>query len=204
MSKAVLWGVVALVLVAMALDTTYREPGEATAAGGKAFDRDRYGRETFAPKVVPALEKDAVDITTLMDALGEDEAAASQRYGKREGNASYSFPVRGEGVAGKPEDGQLPVKVDGLEGTSVAIQIGPAVNGTALRDATGLIQFGQFVNQVEFADAAIALNNEVKASVLSKLDLDAIAGKKVTFLGAFTLVVPSKVVVTPVRLEVRE
>ena len=204
MRRAIPWGLLALVLVAMALDTAYRDPGETTAAGEKAFDRDRYGRETFAPKVVPALERDAVNIRALIQALREDEDAASRRDGHREGNAPYSFPVRGEGVAGAPKDGQLPVKVKGLRGTSVAIQIGPAISGTALRDATGLIRFGQFVNQVEFADAATALNNEVKARVLRKIDLEAIEGKRVRFLGAFTFLAPSNVVVTPARLEVGE
>ena len=34
------------------------------------------------------------------------------------------------------------------------MQVGPAINGTALRDATGLVNFNDFVNQVEYANAA--------------------------------------------------
>ena len=202
-AKAILWGLAALVVAAMAIDTTYREPGERTAAGEAAFDPERFGRANFAPKVVPALEKQAREITELIPALRENDQAASQRYGHREGNSPFNFPVKGEGVAGKPESGLMPVKVEGLDGTQVSIQIGPAINGTALRDATGLIRFNQFVNQVDYAEAATALNNEVKRWVLAPLDPETLAGKRVTFLGAFTFLAPSNVVITPAQLEAR-
>ena len=60
-------------------------------------------------------------------------------------------------------------------GTRVSIQIGPAVNGTALRDAVGFITFGQFLNQVQYADAGTALNNEVKQELLADLDVPLVA-----------------------------
>jgi predicted lipoprotein len=202
--KAIVWGLIALVVVAMALDTTYRDADDKITSGGReAFDADKFGKENFAPKIVPALEKKAVDITELLPALRKDEDAASQQYGHREGNSPFTFPVRGEGIAGKPESGLMPVEIKGLSGTKVSVQIGPAINGTALRDATGLIQFNQFVNQVEYAEAATALNNQVKAQVLNPLDPKSLAGKKVSFLGAFTLLAPTNVVITPAALEVK-
>jgi ABC-type glutathione transport system ATPase component len=68
----------------------------------------------------------------------------------------------------------------------VSLQVGPAINGTAIRDAAGFINFNQFVNQVDFADAATALNSEVKAKVLKGIDPKSLKGKKVSFTGAFT------------------
>lgn len=201
--KAILWGLVALVLAAMAIDTTYRDPGDKTAAGEAAFDPDRFGRANFEPKVLPELEKQGTDIKVLVSALRKDEKAASEKYGNREGNSPFNFAVKGEGVAGKPKGGLMPVKIKGLGGTQVTLQIGPAINGTALRDATGLIRFNQFVNQVDFAEAATALNNEVKKQVLAPVDPETLAGKRVTFLGAFTFLAPSNVVITPARLEAR-
>ena len=65
----------------------------------------------------------------------------------------------------------MPVRVAGVpKGTTVSLQVGPAINGTAIRDAAGFINFNQFVNQVDFADAATALNSEVKAKVLKGID----------------------------------
>jgi predicted lipoprotein len=105
-------------------------------------------------------------------------------------------------VAGKPADSLLPVKVKGLKGTTVSLQIGPALNGTALRDAVGFIDFNQFVNQVDYADAGTALNTQVKQKVLKGLDRQSLKGKRVRFTGAFTYLAPTVVTVTPVRLEV--
>ena len=192
-----------IVIAAMALDTTYRDADapRATASGRPAFDRDAYGRENF-PKIAQAIERQATPLPRLLAALREDQQGASEQYGHHEGNAPYSFPVTGEGVAGAPENGVLPVTVKGVpKNTSVSVQIGPALPGTALRDATGEISFGQFVNQVEFADAATALNNEVKAQVLENLDPAALEGERVRFVGAFTYLAPAVVTITPVQLE---
>ena len=123
-----------------------------------------------------------------MTALAKDADAAGEQYGNRAGNSPYAFPVTVEGVAGKVKDGTLPVKVKGVpKDVAVSVQVGPALPGTAIRDAVGFIEFGQFVNQVEYADAATALNSQVKAQVLEDLDPASLEGKKVEFLGAFTL-----------------
>jgi predicted lipoprotein len=201
--KPLLWALAALVLVALALDTTYRDKGEATAADKAAFSAERYGEENFSSKIVPALEKRAVALTTLVPALRDDPDAAGEKYGHREGQSPYNYAVTGTGtVKGAPENGLLEVAVKGLKDTRVSLQVGPAINGTSLRDASGLVTFNQFVNQVDYADAATALNQQVKEKVLANVKADALDGKRVTFLGAFTFLDPSVVTVTPVRLEV--
>jgi predicted lipoprotein len=192
-----------VVVVAMALDTTYRDADapRATASGRPAFDPETYGRETF-PNVAQTIEDDAQPLPQLLTALRQDQDGASERYGHREGNAPYSFPVSGEGVAGAAENGVLPLDIKRVpRGTKVSVQIGPALPGSAVRDATGEIKFGQFLNQVEFADAATALNNEVKARVLEDLDAASLKGKRVRFVGAFTYLTPTVVTITPVKLE---
>ncbi len=200
--KAVLWGLAALVVLLLALDTTYRDAGEATEAEKAAFNPERFGEENFESKVLPALEDKAVPLKQLVPELRKDPDAAGEQYGHREGTSPYNFAVTAEGVAGKAENGLLPVKVEGLKGTRVSVQIGPALNGTAIRDASGLVSFDQFVNQVEYADAATALNQQVKQKVLADVQPGQLAGKRVSFLGAFTYLDASVVTVTPVRLEV--
>src|SRR4029079_14541678 len=95
----------------------------------------------------------------------------------------------------------LPVKVKGLADTKVNLQIGQAINGTSLRDVAGFITFNQFVNPVDCADAGTALNNQVKAQVLKGFDPASLEGKTVKFTGAFPLLVPNAITVTPTRLE---
>jgi predicted lipoprotein len=192
---------VVLVVAAMALDTTYKKAGETTATGREAFDPARYGEETF-PKAVSTIEDAAVPLPRLSAAMRADLDAAGERYGQRQGTSPYSFSTRGEGTAGKVEGGLMPVRVEGVpEGARVSVQVGPAINGTAIRDAVGFIEFGQFTNQVEYAAAATALNEQVKKQVLAGVDPAALEGRRVSFVGAFSSLTPEVITVTPVALE---
>lgn len=192
----------ALVIIAIVASTTYRSDTAPRAGEQAKFDPAKYGAQTYGPKVVPAIQKKAVDIVTLRKAIAADADAAGQKYGARDGTGSYSFAVSLTGTAGKPESGLLGVKVPGMDDTRVSVQIGPAVNGTALRDAVGFIKFGQFVNQVDYADAGTALNNQVKAKVLASLDPDSLDGKKVTVVGAMTPLSADVLTVTPISVQV--
>jgi predicted lipoprotein len=191
-----------VVVAAILLDTTWEKGDvQTTASGRKAFDPASYGRDTF-PKAVDALEKNAQPLPKLLAALRKDQDAASKQYGHREGNSPYAFAVTGEGTAGQAKGGLMEVEVPGVpKSTRVSLQVGPAINGTSIRDAVGFIKFGQFTNQVEYADAATALNQQVKARVLNGDKAAGLAGKKVSFLGAFTLITPNVVTIVPVRLE---
>ena len=192
---------VVVVIAAMALDTTYKKAGETTATGREAFDPARYGEETY-PKAVAAIEDAAVPLPELVAAIRKDPDAAGEQYGKRQGTSPYTFSTTAEGVAGKAEGGLMPVRVKGVpKGTTVSLQIGPAINGTAVRDAAGFIEFGQFTNQVEYAAAATALNEQVKQQVLAGVDPAALDGQRVSFTGAFSSLTPDVITITPIKLE---
>lgn len=195
--------VVAVLLAAIGFSTEYRSAdASAKAAQAGKFNPATFGAETYQAKVVPAIEAGAVELPTLLAALAADKEAASAKYGKRHGNGPYSFAVKGQGVAGPVKGSLLPVTVSGVpDGTRVSLQVGPAINGTALRDAVGFISFGQFLNQVEYADAATALNNELRSKLLNGLDAAALDGKTVSFTGAFTLLTPATITITPVALK---
>jgi predicted lipoprotein len=201
--RIVLAAVAVVLLALMALDTTWKKgPVTVTAGGREAFSAEKYGRETY-PKVSAAIVKSAVPLPTVISALRKDQDAAAKQYGHREGSSPPAFATSGEGVAGKVENGLMEVKVSGVpKSTTVSVQVGPALSGTALRDGTGTIHFGQFVNQVDYASAGTALNNEVKARVLNRFDGEAARGKTVKFVGAFAFLTRSVVTITPVQLQV--
>lgn len=192
-----------LLVAAMALDTTYKssDAPKLTAGGREPFAPAAYGAKTY-PKAVATLEKNARPLPELVAAMHKDLDAAGRQFGHRAGNSPYSFSTTGEGVAGDTKSGLMRVQVKRVpKSTTVSVQVGPAINGTAIRDAVGFISFNQFVNQVDFADAATALNNQVKAKVLKGVDPKALKGKPVSFTGAFTAIGPTVVTVTPVKLE---
>ena len=199
--RAIGIAVVAIVIAAMALDASWRSDKAPRVTARPKFEPAAYGAKTY-PKVVAEIDKRVVPVSVLAPVLSDDPDAAGKKYGVRQGTSPYNFAVSGEGVAGAPESGLLPVRVRGASGVNVNVQIGPAINGTALRDAVGFITFDQFINQVDYADAATALNNEVKAKVLKGIDAASLKGKRVSFTGAFTFLAPTVMTVTPTKLEV--
>ncbi|MFC9428864.1 DUF2291 family protein [Streptomyces sp. NPDC056987] len=194
---------IALVLLfaAIAATTTYRSDSEARTSGKPAFDASTYATSTYEPKVVPAIKKNAVDIATLHQAIAADTEAAGKQYGHRPGTGPYSYAATLTGTAGAVRNGLLQVTVDGLDKARVSVQVGPAINGTALRDAAGFITFGQFTNQVEYADAGTALNTAMKDKVLKAFDPAAVRGKKITVIGALTPLTADVLTLTPVSIE---
>jgi len=195
---------IAVLALVIGFSTEYRPIDAPQAAAQHAFDPVAFGAQTYESQVVPELKRSAVDLSVLLPALEQNPQAGGQQYGRRQGDGPYNYAVRGTGVAAGVRSGLLQVTVPGAPpDTQVYLQVGPAINGTALRDAVGFITFGQFLNQVEYADAATALNNEVKQRVLAGLDPAALSGKTISFVGAFTALTPTTVTVTPVELEVR-
>jgi predicted lipoprotein len=88
------------------------------------------------------------------------------------------------------------------KGANVQVVTGPVIVGTALRDAVKFIKFGDFTNQLNYADAATQLNSKVKSDVLAKVTAKDLVGKKVTFAGAFSLVAPGSILIVPTELAV--
>lgn len=200
-SYIVVAGAVLLVVV-MAMSTTYVDADQADR-GPEEFDVEAFGTENF-PSVADAVAESAVEMPELLAAIEENEDAAGEEFGNRGDVASpYTFSVTGTGVAGEPDEGLLPIEIEGVpDGIDVQIQIGPVLRGTTLRDAVDFINFDDFVNQLEYSDAARALNDQVVAQALAGLEADQLAGAQVRFVGAFTLLTPSVITITPVQLEV--
>jgi predicted lipoprotein len=201
--KRAIWIAVAVIaLLLVVLGTKVVPNDDPRAQSDVAFDPATFGAETF-PAVRDGVIDRAVDAATLAQAIAEDSEAAAEEYSMpSSGGPVYS--VTFTGVAGEGQSGIYPISVEGLpEDLLVRVQTGPAINGTDLRDATGDIQFGQFRNQIEFQNAAAALNEEVKTQVLADVDTAALEGQTVQVTGAFTLVNPAAWLVTPVELSVQ-
>ena len=179
------------------------EDAEAAESVGR-FDPVEYADERFDSEIVPQIEGDAVDLATLLNDLegGADEGDFGNTPGA---GSSYSFPVEFTGTAGAPNGSILPVVVEGVPGeVTVQVQIGPAINGTALRDVTGTVSFNEFTNQLEFQEVATEFNNRVRIDVLADVDPAQLEGRPVHVVGAYTRVNPALVSVVPVVFEVEQ
>lgn len=188
-----------ILCAAMALDTKVVKIGSAEDAQAGVFSAAAYGQAQF-PKVQSALESRAADAATLAVALAKDPAAAETQYAMPS-PAGPEYAVKFTGKVGKQDFGVYDVAIPGVpDSIHVSVQTGPAINGTDLRDATGLIKFGDFSNQIDYQNAGSALNNEMKKEVLSKVDASDLVGKTISVIGAFQLSDSAEWVITPAKL----
>jgi predicted lipoprotein len=147
-----------------------------------------YVESIWESKLAPAVMNSAVDARTLLDALAKSPEDARTRYGRRAANGPVYFLVKGAGrVLGVDTRSRAGVALIDVapfdQKPDVSIQIGPVLRGTSLRDATGLVHFTDFVNQLQFADVGNELNGRVLKTVLAPLDSATLNGRTVSFAG---------------------
>jgi predicted lipoprotein len=188
-----------------------QKAGEAAAAAGTAaLTPKAYVDGAWASKIVPTVQEKAVDVSTVAAAIAADPEAAGKKYGHQAGTGSpFAYLVKGTGTVTKVDTeaatGPVTVKVPAAAGgkaVTLDIATGPVIAGTALRDAVGFISFGDFTNQIDYADVANQINARVKSDVTAKLDLGGLTGKQVTFFGAFSQLAPGQIFLVPTAVEV--
>jgi len=191
---------------------TVRPIEDAQAANPGALGPVAYVNSIWSAKLLPSVSKAAVDARALLDALGQSQDGARAKYCHQTANGPCYLIVRGEGrvvaVDQRSRVGFLAVDIAPLDSTpDLTIQIGPVLRGAALRDATGIVQFTDFVNQLQFADVGNELNSRVLRTVLGPVDVASSKGRTVEFEGTAVLGDASGPPIrdlVPVRLAVKE
>jgi predicted lipoprotein len=162
-------------------------PGDGSAAAERPFDAVALVDSAWPSEVLPALAaaRDVSEIAT--------------------GSGPGPFVVRGRGrvvdVDDRSRSGTARVELDGGGRSIVALQVGPVITGTAIRDALPAFAFDKFVNQIQHADAGNELNARVEQGVLQGLDRRRLRGRHVSFAGMASRE-EGALTITPVRLEV--
>lgn len=199
--------IVAAVLLAVLIGVSTKYVSGADVSllekGVKAkVDSKKFADDNYESKIVPFIVQNAHDLAEIDKAVVADPAAAGAQYGKRDGdNAAYSVATKFTATGGELVGDMLALKVPGVT-TQTWLQVGPALNGTAIRDVTGLVSFNQFDNQLAYQDSGTKLNDKVRELVLSKIDKTQLTGKKLTIIGAFSLFNPKIFSIVPVSIEV--
>ena len=149
----------------------------------------------WSSTVRPALMASAVDVRAVVDALRASPGSARARFGRADGAGGWYVVVRGTGRV---------LSIDRISAAGVAridlapyddredlsLQVGPVIRGSALRDATDLVPFNNFPNQLAYADAANALNARAFRDVLERAVSTLGPGQLVTFVAAGTTDAP--------------
>jgi predicted lipoprotein len=211
--NAALLGLAALVSISACARVpgvyVYERSGSKAGGSSAAFDPKAYVDGIWSSKIVPTVHEKAIDVTTIAAAIAKDPDAAGKKYGHQAGTGSpYAYLAKGSGTVTKVDTsaptGPVTVRVPAPAGKDATVTVitGPVIAGTALRDGVGFISFGDFTNQIAYADVANQINAKVKADVTSKLDVKSLTGKKVTFYGAFSGLIPGQILLVPTELQV--
>jgi predicted lipoprotein len=190
--------IVALVITAAALGgcrlvATPAAHARGEQSGAGEYDPIAQVRAIWEPKVLPYLKAKAGPLGEVVALARQspDQAGAKYGYRPKEGNEPWTFVARFSGriVAADTASRAATISVDtNGDGRIAAIaQIGPAMRGTAIRDALNFVSFNDFKNQIDYAQFGKAFNQYATQEFLSKLPRDALVGRQVTVLGAFTL-----------------
>jgi predicted lipoprotein len=179
--------------------------GTGTGAQSAQAAAAKFVDPIWSDKVLPTIQEKAQDITKILSEIRADPESAGQKYGRREATNPYNYMVKGTGkvteIHNQSQAGTAIVEIPGLN-EKVALQMGPLVRGTALRDATGVVSFNQFSNQLDYADVSKEMNLRALKAAFANLDPASLADKTVTFFGAFTFDPHSKslILITPVKI----
>jgi predicted lipoprotein len=194
-------------------------------AQGGAFDAASFVEARW-PEVVSTILDKSVELSTVLAAIEPNSNGLATKdnlqqvatqYGLTTEGQAQVFMIKGQGVITAVDTessrGTMEVTLEGYDGPiKVILLIGPRLpsDESSVRDAVGFLRFGDFREQTEFGQVARELNQRVVQDVLAAIDRENLAGKLVSFHGAFTIrtfnapgdIDVREIVVTPVQLEV--
>jgi predicted lipoprotein len=112
------------------------------------------------------------------------------------------------GVAGEPTESEIPLTVEGVSSDiTVSVQLSQ-FRGSALRDVTGSVDLNSFLNQVEYLNVSLALNEAARSNVITPFLADnppaSLEGTTLTITGAFLKDSSTSVEIVPIAMEVQE
>lgn len=165
-----------------------------TAASTSADAPDpiaKLAADSFESKLLPLIAEKALAVADLRKAVSGGLDAAGAAHGNRGAGAgaAWNFAVKGEGrviaanLTSRARKAELDTDGDGR--ADVTLLLGPVINGTSLRDVAPFFDFGDFRDQIEFAQLARALN-DIASARLTLSDAD-ITGKMLSFEGVVPL-----------------
>lgn len=205
-ARRLLTAVVMLLAAQAAAGCRIEKTGASDGAKGSQQASGPDPARIFDEQILPDLVQHAAPLTQQRKLFANDPAAARRLYGRpAAGGAFFVALVEGKIVAASLEGraGSIDVDADGDGRSDARIQIGPFLQGTALRDAQAVVSFGDFGDQVAFARFGRALNEQVYRTQLSKLSRADLVARKVEVVGVYRPEPGTVPIVTPARIRVR-
>ncbi len=215
-------------IVALPFSVTIVPIAEVEAVkAAEQFDAAAFVAGIFDSQVVPTVQEKAVDLAAILNQFQVDAQGIAKKdelipIAKQGGlitvGEAHVYMVKGQGVVTAVDSESrvktMTVALDGYEGPiTVKLYTGPRLpsDETALRDAVGFLNFGDFRSQTEYGKVANELNKLIVNQVLGSVDVTDLMGKRITFTGAFGIrtfnlldINLSQVTIAPVTIQVVE
>lgn len=176
--------VVVIALVAMVLDTKFLSAKDAGALNPAAFNAKSYASKEFV-KITQQFDSDATPLAQLAPAVTKDAAAAAQRYKGKTFSGKYAFATTIKAPVKSVDANFMLLDTPRLgKNVEVRVPLGIPVNGTPVRDASGL-EFRDFTDQTDYQQVANEFKLLIQRNVLSKVETKGLKGKTVEVTGAY-------------------
>ena len=193
----------------------------------EAFDPVAYVDGIWESQLIPTFNEGVVELDKILSemepgadgtAAKDDLIAIANHYGLITVGEAHVYMVKGSGkiasVNAETSQGTAEVQLDGYDGPiKVLLYIGTRIpsDDTSVRDAVGFIEFDDFREQTEYGKVNREINTRVLNVVLGDVDRDDLAGKTISFEGAFTIrtfnlidIDVSEINIVPVEIELGE
>jgi predicted lipoprotein len=178
-------GTAIIVLLFVFFNTTFLTDAEVKADAPKEFSLTDFAAKNL-PLIAADIQAKATDIAIVAAAADKDIVAAGAQYGRDLGNKSFVFAVKTTAKVKSVDENFIVLDVPGAPAQDTFnIPIGLALSGNPLRDVTGKITFGDFYDQTQYQDAASALKDLVRSTIIDKLDVKNLKGKTLEIYGAW-------------------
>ncbi|MBQ9275101.1 MAG: DUF2291 domain-containing protein [Succinivibrio sp.] len=198
------------VIYAFASSTIVKEGHESDLTGEVSFDPATVVNNFWEQNAKTYFEKKAVDVNDLLNtAKGNLKSVAERGYAPNGESGALSFIVKGQGTVTEVKDklrsGYLLLEPDDYKGEETfRIQIGPVYKGSAVRDTIDLISYKDYTNQIEWAQVSVALHEKIQNGIITPANVSSLLGKKIKYIGCFTVGSDKVLRITPVELTVVE
>jgi predicted lipoprotein len=183
---------------------------EGKLTGEVSFNAGDNVANIWESAALPELTEKAVDLPTFLSEANGDLKSLADKYGRYSMGTTgeLSYTVKGTAtvkeVNTEKKAGYMEVTLDSYSGPIVIrLQIGSVFKGSAVRDSLSMIKFEEYKNQVDYAAVSQSIHQVIMDTVISKIDLASIKGKKVDFTGCFTVDKEDTILITPVILAVK-
>lgn len=176
----------------------------------KDFNAAAFILENWDSKIIPEIEMNSIPLSSLLNELRTNREKAIRNYGvKKGGSDSYKFMVKGPAIIKmidrSSSAGILILEEMDLTGIgNCAIQIGPVIKKSAIRDSLSFINFGDFANQIEFANVSREINFYIRDNIVNSIKENYNPGAEVDLLGVFTLDNSGTITITPVFIKLTD